>query len=108
MNTPPIILRFVVPLTQDAFDKFVTTAFEPGSPYKLWGYPMIIGPMKLHVYGCERDNWNPLYIELTDQFMVIVTPQEHSLSVAIRLVRAVRDNLTTLFVGTLGDKPLHI
>lgn len=42
---------------------------------QLWGNPIVFSEHKIHVYGLYLRNWSQVYIEFTDERIVIVRPK---------------------------------
>lgn len=71
----PVRLEFSEPLTQEVFDRFINATFRRKSnKFRLWGNPIKLGPRKVHVYGLDRHLWQPLFLEITDEHIVVIVP----------------------------------
>ncbi|MDQ1351148.1 MAG: hypothetical protein QG657_1450 [Acidobacteriota bacterium] len=71
----PLIVKFIEPLSDQTFNRWIQMAFQKRNRFKLWGDPIRLGPSKVHVYGADRHLWQPINLELTSKGIVAILPQ---------------------------------
>lgn len=101
----PVTFAFSEPLSQATFDKFIESTFHrAANRFGLWGNPIVLGPRKVHVYGVDRHLWKPLFLEVTDQQMVVIVPRGTCGNSIHRLVTNVQQYLDPGVKVWVGDQ----
>lgn len=101
----PVLLRFKEALSQQTFDKFISSTFRrKDGRFRLWGNPIHLGPRKVHVYGLDRHLWQPLFLEITDRQMVVIVPEGTCGNTVHRLVTNVQQFLDPGVDVWIGDR----
>jgi hypothetical protein len=100
----PVIFDFSERLSQETFDAFVKGSFQAKSKFRLWGNPISLGPLKVHVYALDRHLWQPLFFEITDRKMVVIVPKGTCGNTIHRLVTNVQQYLDPRVTVYVGDR----
>lgn len=77
-------------LGAERFNQLIRDMFDLGDAplWRLWGNPQWLGPRKVHVYGCDRVTWTPVYFEIAESWMVIMLPNGGLASTVDRVAEA--------------------
>ena len=103
----PLIIRFKEELSKKTFDRWMSLAFQKKNQFRLWGDPVRLGPMKVHVYGADRHLWQPINLELTDKGIVAILPQGTCGNTFHRLVTNIQRYVCPNIDAWIGSKPFQ-
>ncbi|HXF05945.1 MAG TPA: hypothetical protein VNM72_11095 [Blastocatellia bacterium] len=102
----PVIIRFRETLNPTVFDYWITATFErKRNRFRLWGHPIRLGPMKVHVYGVDRHLWQPLFLEFTAKGCTAIIPNGTCGNTVHRLVANIQRYLDPGAEAFVGDMP---
>jgi hypothetical protein len=103
----PLIINFGETLSPSTFNRWISLAFRKRNPFRLWGDPIRLGPIKVHVFGADRHLWQPLNLELTANRLVAILPKGTCGNTFHRLVTNVQQYVCPKIDVWLGAKPFH-
>jgi hypothetical protein len=99
----PVSIQFSEPLTKETFDYWIKSTFgRVINRFRLWGNPIILGPMKVHIYGVDKHLWKPIFMEITDKHLIAIIPRGTCGNTVHRLVTNIQryiDPAANVFVG---------
>jgi hypothetical protein len=101
----PLIIKFAEPLRESTFNRWIRMAFQKRNRFKLWGAPIRLGPMKVHVYGADRHLWQPINLELSADGVVAVLPQGTCGNTFHRLVTNIQQYVCPKIDAWVGSEP---
>jgi hypothetical protein len=101
----PLVVNFAQRLSQATFDRWVNLTFKEPYSFRLWGDPIRLGPTKVHVYGVDRDQWQPIHLEMTAERLVAILPKGACGKTFEHLVANVQRYVCPRVEVWLGDKP---
>lgn len=99
----PVVFKFSEPLVKEVFDNFINSTFRNRfNKFRLWGNPIFRGEKKVHVYALDRHLWQPLFMEITDEKIVVMVPQGTCGNTIHRLVTNIQqylDSNVEVYIG---------
>jgi len=77
-NQYKVMMKFEKPLNKEKFD-CLKNCFYNQKDFSIWGNPIILGPLKMHIYGVNRTSWSQIMLEITDKYVMAIFPPEEDL-----------------------------
>lgn len=102
----PVLFKFTPVLEQSTFENFIRATFinKRTNKFHLWGKPLSMGKDKVHVYALDRHLWQPLYLDITPESMMILVPKGTCGNTIHRLVTNVQQYLNPGVEAWISDK----
>jgi len=72
-----VILMFEHPLNPQQFEYLKNCFGDKNFP--IWGNPIILEPLKMHIYGVNKISWSQIVLEVTDKHVIAVFPYKEDL-----------------------------
>lgn len=100
----PVTIRFGEPLSKETFDYWIKSTFgRINNRFRLWGNPIILGPKKVHVYGVDKHLWKPIFLELTDKYLIAIVPKGTCGNTIHRLICNIQRYIDPAAKAYIGD-----
>lgn len=101
----PLSIKFKEPLNKETFDYWIKSTFgRTRNRFRLWGNPIRLGPVKVHVYGVDRHLWQPIFMEITDKHLTAIIPKGTCGNTVHRLVTNIQrfiDPAAEVYIGDM-------
>jgi hypothetical protein len=99
----PLSIKFSEPLTQETLEYWLKSTFgRIRNRFRFWGNPIKLGPKKFQIYGIDRHLWQPIFMEITANYLIAIIPKGTCGNTIHRLVTNIQkyiDPAANVFVG---------